>query len=73
MSYRGAWEIKKAQSEANQQTPVDEYYFWKNLIEDKQEGGESVPDTMFTFLGLAQNKMNDYFLRQKIKEQIELH
>jgi len=31
-------------------TPIDEYYFWKNFIETRQENGMPVPDEMFVFL-----------------------
>lgn len=45
-------------------TPIDEYYFWKNLIEDKQEAYETVPEKMFELLALAEIKMT-HFLKKK--------
>ena len=45
-------------------TPIDEYYFWKNLIEDKQEESQPVPDKMFELLALAEIKMT-HFLTKK--------
>ena len=41
-------------------TPVDEYYFWKNLIENKQEAYQPVPDKMFELLALAEIKMKQF-------------
>ena len=45
-------------------TPIDEYYFWKNLIEEKQDACQPVPDKMFELLALAETKML-YFLMDK--------
>ncbi len=45
-------------------TPVDEYYFWKNLIEDKQEASEPVPEKMFGLLALAEIKMTNFLLEK---------
>jgi len=35
----------------------DEYCFWKNLIEKKQDAGEVVPATMFELMAMAEIKM----------------
>ena len=43
-------------------TPIDEYYFWKGLIEDKQEVSEPVPDKMFELLELAEMKMTRFLM-----------
>lgn len=45
-------------------TPIDEYYFWKSLIEDKQEASQPVPDKMFELLAMAELKMT-HFLAEK--------
>lgn len=45
-------------------TPIDEYYFWKSLIEDKQEASQPVPYKMFELLALAELKMT-HFLTNK--------
>ncbi len=45
-------------------TPIDEYYYWKKLIEDKQEAYETVPDKMFELLAQAEIKMIQ-FLEKK--------
>ena len=45
-------------------TPIDEYYFWKELIEEKQESSQPVPDKMFGLLALAEIKMT-HFLNKK--------
>jgi len=45
-------------------TPIDEYYFWKNLIEDKQEKSQPVPKKMFELLALAEIKMTDYLTKK---------
>ena len=47
-------------------TPIDEYYFWKSLIEDKQDAGELVSDRMFELLALAEVRMA-HFLTKKNK------
>ncbi|MCU7834399.1 MAG: hypothetical protein KZQ83_04015 [gamma proteobacterium symbiont of Taylorina sp.] len=41
-------------------TPIDEYYFWKTLIENKQEAYEIVPDKMFELLAISEIKMTHY-------------
>jgi len=43
-------------------SPIDEYNFWKNLIEDKQDAYEVVPDRMFKLLALAEMKMTRYLI-----------
>ena len=64
-------------------TPIDEYIFWKNIIEAKQELGESVPDMMHELLEQAQKKTM-YYLMEKysisnsvndytVNEQASLH
>ena len=45
-------------------TPIDEYNFWKNLIEDKQEASEPVPDEMFELLALAEIKMTQFLIKK---------
>ncbi len=45
-------------------TPIDEYYFWKNLIEEKQEASKPVPDKMFELLALAEIKMTHFLARK---------
>lgn len=37
-------------------TPIDEYVFWKNIIEEKQDMGESIPEIMHELLEQAQKK-----------------
>ena len=43
-------------------SPIDEYNFWKNLIEDKQDASQVVPDRMFKLLALAEMKMTRYLI-----------
>ena len=45
-------------------TPIDEYYFWKSLIEDKKDSGELVPERMFELLALAEVKMAHFLTRK---------
>ena len=45
-------------------TPIDEYYFWKNLIEEKQEAYQPVPNKIFELLALPEIKMK-HFLNKK--------
>ena len=45
-------------------TPIDEYNFWKNLIEDKQDASEPVPDEMFELLALAEMKMTQFLIKK---------
>ena len=45
-------------------TPTDEYFFWKNLIEDRQQASLPVADNMFELLALAELKMTQ-FLNKK--------
>jgi hypothetical protein len=45
-------------------SPIDEYYFWKNLIEEKQEAYQPVPDKMFELLALAEMKMIHFLTRK---------
>lgn len=47
-------------------SPIDEYYFWKNLIEEKQEAYQPVPDKMFELLALAEIKMNHFLIRKQL-------
>lgn len=62
-------------------TPIDEYIFWKNFIEAKQETGESVPDIVYELLEQAQKKTMYYLMekfsvsnnRDIIIEQLPLH
>lgn len=44
--------------------PIDEYVFWKSIIEEKQETGESVPEILYELLELAQKKTL-YYLMEK--------
>jgi hypothetical protein len=43
-------------------TPIDEYVFWKNIIEEKQERGEFVPEMMYELLEQAQKKTMYYLI-----------
>jgi len=43
-------------------SPIDEYNFWKNLIEDKQDEAQEVPVAMFELLALAEMKMTRYLI-----------
>ena len=43
-------------------TPIDEYIFWKNLIEKKQGAGESVPAEMYELLVYAEKKTLYYLM-----------
>jgi len=45
-------------------TPIDEYYFWKSIIEGKIDAGETVPSDMCELLALAEVKMA-HFLTKK--------
>ncbi len=45
-------------------TPIEEYYFWKSLIEDKLAAGETVPSEICELLALAETKMT-HFLTEK--------
>ncbi len=45
-------------------TPIDEYYFWKSLIEDKQEESKPVPEKMFALLALAEIKMAHFLIKK---------
>jgi len=42
--------------------PIDEYIFWKNLIEKKQGAGESVPVKMHELLVHAEKKTLHYLM-----------
>ncbi|NOQ79195.1 MAG: hypothetical protein GQ546_07315 [Gammaproteobacteria bacterium] len=42
--------------------PIDEYVFWKNIIEEKQERGEFVPEMMYELLEQAQKKTMYYLI-----------
>ncbi len=46
-------------------TPIDEYYFWRNLIEKKQEASTPVPDKMFELQALAEIKMTHFLARKQ--------
>ena len=37
-------------------TPIDEYTFWKNLILEIEDKGEKVQDQMFELMDLAEKK-----------------
>jgi len=43
-------------------TPIDEYYFWKDFIETKQENNEKVPDEMLIFLKDVESRMINYLM-----------
>jgi len=45
-------------------TPIDEYYFWKELIEDKREASQPVPKKMLDLLALAEVKMSHFLTRK---------
>jgi len=45
-------------------TPIDEYYFWKSMIETKIDAGELVPSDMCELLAIAEAKMA-HFLTKK--------
>ena len=44
-------------------TPIDEYYFWKNLIEEKKDAGEAVPSDMCELLVMAEAKMAQFLTK----------
>ena len=54
------------------ETPIDELFFWKTLIEDTLESDESVPDMMFELLVNAEKKTM-YYLIDKYKSEETLH
>jgi hypothetical protein len=43
-------------------TPIDEYAFWKNLILEMEDKGEKVQVQMFQLMDLAEKKTLDYLL-----------
>ena len=45
-------------------TPIDEYYFWKQMIEDKQDASKPVPDKMFKLQALAEIKMIQFLTKR---------
>ena len=45
-------------------TPFDEYYFWKSLIEEKQDAYETVPDQMFEMIDMAERKILFYLIEK---------
>lgn len=45
-------------------TPIDEFFFWKKFIEDKQDAGESIPCRAHEAMLLAEKKML-FFLMDK--------
>jgi hypothetical protein len=51
-------------------TPIDELFFWKILIEDKQEAGEAIPEQMFELLNHAEEKTL-YYLIDKYHPEVE--
>ena len=50
-------------------TPIDEYFFWKNLIKDKQEASKPVSEKMLALLALAEIKMTRFLdKKQRLSE-----
>lgn len=43
-------------------TPIDEYSFWKNLIEEMQGNEDNVPEQMFELMDNAERKTLYYLL-----------
>ena len=43
-------------------TPIDEYAFWKSLILEMEDKGEEVQDKIFQLMDLAEKKTLDYLL-----------
>ena len=54
--------MKKAGCFMTNDTPIDEMFFWKILIEDKQDSGESIPEMMFELLDHAEKKTLYYLI-----------
>lgn len=45
-------------------SPIDEYIFWKSLIEEKQDSSQPVPGKMFELLALAELKMIQFLIKK---------
>ena len=43
-------------------TPIDEYSFWKNLIDEMQDNEDKVPEQMFELMDNAERKTLYYLL-----------
>ena len=56
--------LKLLRTQPMTNTPIDEYIFWKNLIEEKQEAGESVPGMMHELLEHAEKKAFHYLMNK---------
>jgi hypothetical protein len=50
------------------QTPIDEYNFWKQLIEDKYDKCEFIPARMYEYLSVADIKKQDYLNNRQVTE-----
>ena len=51
--------------------PIDEYIFWKTLIEKKQEAGESVPAMAHELLEHAEKKTLLYLMDKYDADDLE--
>jgi len=45
-------------------TPVDEYIFWKNFIDNKQKTNESIPEILYELLDKAETNMMFYLMNK---------
>lgn len=50
-------------------TPIDEYYFWKNLIKEKKDAGEAVSSDMCELLMMAEAKMTHFLAKYVFDEE----
>ncbi|MFK5986995.1 MAG: hypothetical protein QM479_16425 [Pseudomonadota bacterium] len=46
-------------------TPIDEYIFWKHFIEDKQKTEDSIPQILYEVLDNAEAEMLFYLIDKR--------
>ena len=51
-------------------TPIDEYVFWKKLIQDKQEMNEEIPRIIHELLDNAEAEMLFYLIEKKQNDKV---
>ena len=70
MSYREVWQAKKMQYQnmvdVNTNTPVDDYNFWKNILNEKNDNRESIPNYVYESYAIAEMAVQDYLLEMNI-------
>ena len=52
-------------------TPIDEYAFWKNLILEMEDKGEKIQEKMLKLLNLAEEKTFSYLLEKYDLEVVD--